>query len=243
MNTVQLVYRFALQTGKERVFKLVLDRDTAELVTSPLENPPDWTRLEFNQCVGCPLKKETHPHCPVALNLAQVIDEFSELVSYDKVRVTTDSEERSVTALLSAQQALASLIGLLMAASDCPRMAIFRPMARFHLPFSSEAETAYRVAAMYLLAQHFLAREGHSADLELKQLPELYRGVHSVNRGITQRLRAATKQDAIINAVVLLDLNTSLVPSVIHEILDEIKPAFAGLLAAHAPAQDVEPVK
>jgi hypothetical protein len=243
MNTLQLTYRFALQTGKERVFRLVLDRDTAELVTSPLENPPDWTRLEFNQCVGCPLAKEKHPHCPVALNLAQVIDEFSELVSYDKVRVTTDSEERSVTALLSAQQALASLIGLLMAASACPSMAIFRPMARFHLPFSSEAETAYRVAAMYLLAQHFLAREGVSADLELKELPELYRGVHAVNRGITQRLRAATKQDAIINAVVLLDLNTSLVPSVIHEILDEIKPAFAGLLAAHARAQDVEPVK
>jgi hypothetical protein len=241
MNIVSLTYRFAMQAGKERVFALQLDRDTAELIVAPLETPPDWTRLEFNQCVGCPLNKETTPHCPVALHLAPVIDEFSAVVSYDKVRVTIESEERSVTSLLSAQQGLASLIGLLMAASNCPRLAIFRPMARFHLPFSSESETAYRVAAMYLIAQYYVAGAGGKPDFAMKDLAEVYSGVHAVNRGVTNRLRAATKQDAIINAVVLLDLNTTLVPTVIHEILEELKPAFAGLLAARS--QDVESVK
>ena len=89
-------------------------------------------------------------HCPAALHLSTVIDGFTDLVSYDKVRVDVESEERSVIATLSAQQALASLMGLIMASSGCPRTAVFRPMARFHLPFSSESETAYRVAAMYL---------------------------------------------------------------------------------------------
>ena len=60
----------------------------------------------------------------------------------------------------------------------------------------------------------------------------MYRGVHSVNRGMAQRLRAASRQDAIVNAIVLLDVYSSLVPAAIHEILDEIKPAFSALLTA-----------
>jgi hypothetical protein len=152
-------------------------------------------------------------------------------VSYDKVRVTVESEERAVIATLSAQQALASLMGLIMASSGCPRTAVFRPMARFHLPFSNESETAYRVAAMYLVAQHFRDRDGGEPDIALKNLESVYRGVHAVNRGMAQRLRAASRQDAIVNAVVLLDVYSSLVPAAIHDILDEIKPAFAALLS------------
>ena len=48
---------------------------------------------------------------------------------------------------------------------------------------------------------------------------------------MAQRLRAASRQDAIVNAIVLLDVYSSLVPAAIHDILDEIKPAFAALLA------------
>jgi hypothetical protein len=33
-----------------------------------------------------------------------------------------------------------------------------------------------------------------------------------------------------VNAIVLLDVYSSLVPAAIHDILDEIKPAFAALL-------------
>jgi hypothetical protein len=146
--------------------------------------------------------------------------------------VTVETEERSVVATLAAQQALASLMGLIMASSGCPRTAVFRPMARFHLPFSSESETAYRVAAMYLLAQHYAAAEGGRPDIKLDDLERVYNGVHAVNRGMATRLRAASRQDAIVNAVVLLDVYSSLVPAAIHDILAEIKPAFAALLAA-----------
>ena len=231
MSTVKLTYRVALPDSRERVFDLELDHDTAELKSPPNSpEPPDWTQLKFHQCAGCPLDPATR-HCPAAVHLASVIDGFTDLVSYDQVRVTVEGEERAVVATLSAQQALASLMGLIMASSGCPRTAVFRPMARFHLPFSNEAETAYRVASMYLLAQHFKSREGASTDLALANLDSVYRGMHSVNRGMAQRLRAARRQDAIVNAIVLLDVYSSLVPSAIHEILDEIKPAFAALLA------------
>ena len=232
MSKVVLTYRFTFPDSQERVFPLEMDRDTAELSLPAVDDPPPWTALAFNQCSGCPLSAAETPHCPAALHLAGVIDGFTDLVSYDKVRVTVETEERSVVATLAAQQALASLMGLIMASSGCPRTAVFRPMARFHLPFSSESETAYRVAAMYLLAQHYAARDGAKPDFQLEELESVYRGVHAVNRGMAQRLRAASRQDAIVNAVVLLDVYSSLVPAAIHDILDEIKPAFAALLAA-----------
>ncbi len=232
MSKVALTYRFTFPDSQERVFELEMDRDTAELARPEVAEPPPWTALTFNQCAGCPFKPSDMSHCPAALQLAGVIDGFTDLVSYDKVRVSVESEERQVVATLPAQQALASLMGLIMASSGCPNTAVFRPMARFHLPFSSESETAYRVASMYLLAQHYAAREGGNADFVLADLERVYRGVHSVNRGMAQRLRAASRQDAIVNAVVLLDVYSSLVPAAIHEILDEIKPAFAALLAA-----------
>jgi len=231
MNNMKLVYRFALPDSRERVFNLELDRDTALLVSPPVEPAPAWTELGFNQCHGCPLDKAQVRHCPAARHLSGVIDGFTDLVSFDKVRVTVEAEERSVVATLSAQQALASLMGLIMASSGCPRTAVFRPMARFHLPFSNESETAYRVAAMYLVAQHFRARDGGEPDLDLKNLESVYRGMHAVNRGMAQRLRAASRQDAIVNAIVLLDVYSSLVPAAIHDILGEIRPAFAALLS------------
>jgi hypothetical protein len=231
MTTKLLItYKVATPDSRERVFNLELDRDSAVLTSAPNPQPPAWTELAFNQCVGCPLNTAEVKHCPAALHLANVIDGFSDLVSYDQVRVTVDSEERSVIATLSAQQALASLMGLIIASSGCPRTAVFRPMARFHLPFSSESETAYRVASMYLVAQQFKARDGQSYDYKLENLESVYRGVHAVNRGMAQRLRAASRQDAIVNAIVLLDVYSSLVPAAIHDILDEVKPAFVALL-------------
>jgi hypothetical protein len=233
MSKVALTYRFTFPNSQERVFELEMDRDTAVLSPPDLSQPPPaWTALAFNQCNGCPLNAADTPYCPAALQLSGVIEGFTDIVSYDKVKVAVESEERHVVATLAAQQALASLMGLIMASSGCPNTAVFRPMARFHLPFSNESETAYRVASMYLLAQHYAAREGGSADLALNELERVYRGVHSVNRGMATRLRAASRQDAIVNAVVLLDVFSSLVPAAIHDILDEIKPAFAALLAA-----------
>lgn len=230
MSTVGITYRFTLPDSGERLFELQMDRDTAQLAPVKDREAPAWTALAFNQCEGCPLQAAEHSHCPAALQLSGVIDGFTDLVSYDKVRVTVESEERSVVATLSAQQALASLMGLIMASSGCPQTAVFRPMARFHLPFSSESETAYRVASMYLVAQHFAARAGLQADFSLDELERVYHGMHAVNKGMARRLRAASRQDAVVNAVVLLDVYSSLVPAAIHDILDEIKPAFAALL-------------
>lgn len=230
MSTLPVHYRFVTPDGQEHVFALALDRDTAALPPPVLAHPPEWTRLEFHQCASCPLQAANLSHCPAALQLAGIIDRFADLVSYDQITVIVATDEREVRAKLSAQQGLASLIGLVMASSGCPRTAVFRPMARFHLPFSSEAETAYRVAAMYLIAQHFKARDGSFPDIDCAGLRDVYEGMHAVNKGMAQRLRAASRQDAVVNAIVLLDVFVTLVPGALDELLDEIRPAFAALL-------------
>ena len=231
-NDHVVTYRFKLARFQpEHVFEVRLD--AAGVMAEPLpERTPDWTRLDFHQCSGCPLAMSESPRCPAAARLAAVIDKFGDVVSFNNIEVTVDTPERSISANTTAQQALASLIGLVLAASGCPQTAAFRPMALFHLPFASESETIYRVASMYLLAQHYAARDGRAPDFDLQHLALVYRGVHQVNVGLVQRLRAATHQDAIVNAVVLLDVYTSLVPAALDEMLDEIKPAFASLLAA-----------
>ena len=230
MSALQIVYRFTLARFQpDHVFTLRLDPATALFADSPPAESPDWTRLDFHQCSGCPLAINESPRCPAAVRLASVIDRFADLVSFDQIKVTVETEERSISAQTSAQQGLASLIGLVLAASGCPQTAVFRPMARFHLPFSNEVETTYRVASMYLMAQHYGVREGREPG-GLQDLAMVYRGVHQVNMGLVQRLRAATHQDAILNAVVLLDVYTSLVPAALDEMLAEIRPAFNALL-------------
>ncbi len=53
----------------------------------------------------------------------------------------------------TAQQAMSSVLGLIMATAGCPWTDRLRPMARFHLPFASDAETLYRSISMFLLSR------------------------------------------------------------------------------------------
>ena len=244
MSALTITYRFKLARFQpDHVFELKLDRTTGLFVDPAPPTAPAWTQLDYHQCSGCPLALSSSPRCPAAVRLASVIDRFSNLVSYNELEVQVETEERVISARTSAQQAIASLIGLVLAASGCPRTAVFRPMALYHLPFASESETIYRVVSMYLLAQHFAAREGHVPDFEMRDLALVYRGVHQVNVGLVQRLRAAIHEDAIVNAVVLLDVYTSLVPAAVDEMLDQLRPAFDTLLSApkRAAARTEEP--
>ena len=105
------------------------------------------------------------PHCPAALHMAPAVELLKELVSFDTVGVTVTQAERTVHAETTAQQALSSVLGLIMATSGCPWTDRLRPMARFHLPFASEAETVYRSVCMFLLARDIAYERGHGQTL------------------------------------------------------------------------------
>ena len=227
MKTIKIRYYFTLPEGVREAFELQLDAQKIELVSDDFPDViPPWTKLDFHQCPHCPLKPKVHAHCPLAANLVTIVERFEGLLSYSEIEVDVMMEGRFITRDISVQRGISSLMGLLMATSSCPHMAFLKPMARFHLPFSSAEETVYRATSMYLVAQYFLHKEGHHADLDLTGLREIYQNIEIVNVAVAKRLRAATEADSAVNAIILLDIFTKAMPVVIEESLEEIRYLF-----------------
>lgn len=227
MGTMTIKYYFTLPEGVREVFNLQFDAQELELTGNIPDVLPSWTKLDFHQCPNCPLTPDTHPHCPLAAHLVDIVRRFEGLVSYSEIQVDVMTAERFITQETTVQRGMSSLMGLVMATSGCPHMAFFKPMARFHLPFASAEETVYRATSMYLVAQYFLHKEGHQADLDLTGLREIYNNIEIVNVAVAKRLRTATEADSAINAIILLDIYTKAIPVVIEESLEEIRYLFA----------------
>lgn len=230
MTPVRIRYRFVLPDGRRESFDLKFDPQDFRLLNPQPAELPFWTALDCKQCENCPLKVASHPHCPVAVHLVGIIERLEKLVSYDQVRIDVVTAERTVTHETTAQQALSSLLGLIIATSGCPRTEFLRPMARFHLPFASEMETVYRSVSMYALAQLIKAGNGTPPDTSLEGLKKAYGELHRVNRGLAKRIGAATGGDPARNAVALLDAYTTLLPNAIEQALADMRPLFGALL-------------
>jgi hypothetical protein len=205
-------YQFEAKDGTKAVFDLELDPDTL-LLPVVTEELPDWTALEFEQCPHCPLDSAEHPRCPVAAHLPRLISTFNHLVSHDKLKVAVTTPERTFSQTVSAQKGIGAIMGLIMATSGCPITAFFRPMARFHLPFSTQDETIFRAAANYMLADYFKAKAtGGGRDRDLSGLTEIYRKVHELNKAFFDRVKVAARTDSSLNAVVHLDMFALMLP-------------------------------
>jgi hypothetical protein len=188
---------------------------------------PDWTRLEHRQCKNCPLSPEHTPHCPMAVQFVKLVDNFGTLPSYTEVEVEVETPERRVLKSTTLQRGIGSLMGLLAASSACPHTTFLKPMAHFHLPFSNEDETIFRVASMYLLAQYLRGPQDGPPDWELAHLKDHYEQLQTVNAAMAVRLRGVGKEDGTINALILLDLLAKALPYSIDEALDEVRGLFA----------------
>lgn len=230
-DTINISYRFNLGTHGEERFDLQLDAKTIELIPRQEQGTPAWTDLPFHQCPHCPLNQTEYPSCPVAANISRVIWRFDEVVSHDDIDLEVTTDARKVSQHTTAQKGISSLLGLLFATSGCPHTNYMKPMARFHLPLATEADTIFRAAGMYLLAQYFLKRDGQEGDLELSGLSDIYRNLHIVNTSIAERIKSIAVTDSSTNAVIILDTFTNIMPFVIEDNLDEIRHLFAAYLA------------
>lgn len=226
MDTTKIRYCFDLKREQLEIFDIELDNQTLELVNRPSSDLPEWTRLEVYQCTHCPFTPDSQPHCPVAVCLSMVIDKFAQVVSHNQIHLEVITDERTISQETTAQKGLSSLLGLLIAASGCPHASYFKPMARYHLPLASENETFFRATSMYLLAQYFLSRENLDGQLSLEGLKEIYRNLHHLNTMIAERIRMTTNTDSSVNAVILLDMISNLVPLILDEQLDKIRHLF-----------------
>lgn len=224
MSSHTFEYIFTFPNGSEHRFAVALGDD--KCADSQSDTQPDWTRLEFRQCPHCPLDKDTSPRCPVATTIRPMVEFASQLPSIQEVALEVRSPDRSIHLNTTAQNGFSSLLGLLIATSDCPYTIPFRPMARFHLPQPSCEETSFRAISTYLLSQYFKYKRGDQPDWDCHGLKEIYSNIRTVNSSLAERLKSAVSEDAPLNAVAILDAFALIVPMAIDDAEEEFKYLF-----------------
>ncbi len=195
----------------------------------------DWTRLSFHKCSHCPLNQEDFPFCPLASTLDSIISKTHHFLSYDEVHAQVEYKNRIVSADITVQKALSSLLGLIIPASGCPHTAFFRPMSRYHLPFADAEETIYRATTMFLLAQYFIHKKSGCIPTNFSRLKTIYNNIHIVNTQICQRLREFCENDSPMNAITILDMLTVSMHSALKHDLDKFASYFSAFSEGIVP--------
>ena len=228
-DPIIITYCFDFDDGIDKTFSLQLDRETLEFANSEINDAPEWARLSYNKCTNCPLSEDDNEYCPVALNLSNLTEKFNTVVSHESVFVSVTTEDRTYKKRTTIEEALSSLMGLIMATSGCPVLDHLRPMARFHLPFATPLETSIRSLSMFILAQYLFNEdtESNSINIDLSDFEKIYSEINSVNNDFSIRLRAAGEKDANLSALTNLDCNATLVSFTIEETLNELKQYYS----------------
>ena len=240
METINIQYIFEIDNEHTETFDIRIDARRLELIRPEPILFPEWTKLNFKQCPHCPLDAASQPHCPVALILSDVVKRFSKVISHDQINLTVITPDRRIFRQTTAQKGISSLLGFVCPVSGCPHTAFFRPMARFHLPLATEAETIFRATSMYLLAQYFIRQEGKSADADFTGLKTIYKNMHIINLHMAERIRKAIVMDSSINAIIVLDVFTHVLPSAIEDQLDDIRHLFAPFLQKNSTPENAD---
>ena len=200
----RLIHYHFLIEGKESL-KFSVDLKRKYSKEKDAERHPFWAALNYHKCVVCPLSGSEFHHCPVAVDLQDVMATFSDTISHRRAEMHVLTPEREFVHHCDVQTGLNSLLGLIMATSACPILSQLRPLANFHLPFATAEETLYRTVGAYLVKQYFVLQNGNKPDFELAGLGVLYQKLISLNTCFAARVRSASEQDANINAVIRMD--------------------------------------
>jgi hypothetical protein len=228
VDPIKIIYSFKFQNGLIKEFPIVLDRETLRFITEDIPTPPVWAELNYDKCSVCTLDEVQNRHCPIALNLLNINEEFKDSYSYEDVSVSVITDERRYAKDTSLQDGLSALLGIIMVTSGCPVMEYLKPMARFHLPFATLIETVFRMSSMYFMAQFFLGLNGGKPfDMSLEGMKKIFTNVTQVNKDFSQRLADAASKDAHINALVNLDCFATIIASQAEDTLKEIENYFS----------------
>lgn len=222
---MSITYRFRfLEDGSELKIETASASDGKR--NTPPENPADWTRLEYCQCSNCPLKKDEHTYCPAALDMQPIVEDFRELPGFKKVEVSVTTNQRQYSKTTGLEEGLRSLMGLVMANSDCPILSNLKPMAVTHLPFASQDEFIIRSAGTYLLRQYFNMKDHKESDWNLDGLVSLNRELQLVNQAVWQRVHSACEGDSNLKALLSFFTLSSSVSYSLEAQLNKIKNRF-----------------
>jgi len=204
-ETIDYRYDIKFPDGRHRSYNVKLDSATLDLVEPKGRIFPEWAQLENFRCENCTLAAPDSDYCPVAVGLESVIEDFKDSISYESVDIYIASNQRDFTKTTSLQEALNSLMGLVMVTSGCPVLGKLKPMVRIHQPFSTLYERKYRAVTMYLLAQYFISQKGGEPDWKFEGLIEIFDEIRKVNLNFCRRLAELKVKDAAVNALIALD--------------------------------------
>lgn len=191
-------YRITLDDEYAFNYRIELERDQLSAVRQ--NTPHEWTRLEHQKCINCPLRSDQHKYCPAAVDLQTVVEDFRGLPAFKKAWVNVRTSEREYSKMVNLEEGLRSLLGIIMATSACPILAQLKPMAHNHLPFASSNEFALRTISMYLMRELFNARDGKTPDWELNGLTEDFKALQLVNQALWHRIHDACAGDTNLKA-------------------------------------------
>jgi len=222
----KIVYQFSLNNGQEKFFNILLNPETISIIQHQSEPLPDWAKIEYHQYECCPLETIGNPYCPIAVNISNIVEEFKDSVSYDDCLVSCSTPERTYLKKTSIMEGISSILGIIMATSNCPIMDFFKPMARFHLPFSTSDETAVRVTSMFLLRQYLEYGSDSAHKINLNKLEQHYNRVNKVNESIFKRISSLGSKDADKNAIIMLHSLSQIFSQEINYSLESIVHIF-----------------
>ncbi|TBU93387.1 DUF6901 family protein [Phytopseudomonas dryadis] len=214
-------YRITLDDDHEFSYRIELDRHYDPSVTTAA---PKWTALGHQQCSNCPLSKADYSHCPAAVDLHRVIEDFRGLPAFTRAFVWVRTPEREYTKHAGLEEGLRALLGVIMATSACPMLARLKPMAKNHLPFASNQEFILRAFSLYLSRQYFNFREGRHADWELKGLVRMFQQLQLVNQAFWQRIHATCEGDSNLKAFLTFFSMSSSMTYSLETQLQKIRP-------------------
>lgn len=214
-------YRITLDDEHEFSYRIELDRqyDQERALAAP-----KWTRLEFQQCSNCPLSRDKFSHCPAAVDLHRVIEDFHGLPAFKKAVFLVRTPEREYNKQVGLEEGLRALLGVIMATSACPVLGRLKPMAQQHLPFASNQEFILRAVSLYLARQYFNFREGRHADWELKGLVRLFQQLQLVNQAFWQRIHDVCDGDSNLKAFLTFFSMASSMTYSLETQLQKIRP-------------------
>ena len=157
-DPIVVTYKLSLPSRDTCTYELKFEPERFELLHDE-GDLPEWPRMDYQQCVHCPLRAEDVPVCPLARGISALVDFSAELPSYHAMSVEVVTAERTYQMETTAQRALSSIMGLIIPASGCPYTECLRPLARFHVPNASQEETLDRVISFYMLSLHLVGRK------------------------------------------------------------------------------------
>lgn len=204
-NAFNYLYQIDFENGEHYQKLIEVSREDGHLLTEEMipKNLEEYGLLEFCKCEHCPYSSEEFKYCPVFRNIANLVNDFKEHNPSETVRACVVINGKTTTIEDELQVALTSLMGLLMASSECEYFDFLRPMVKTHQPFSSHEETLIRVISLYFL-DRFLC--GHTSDWKIEDLKKEYHHLEKVNAGILQRIKLIRGQTNVEKeAVVVLD--------------------------------------